>query len=266
MLSLRRRSRARPLLVGRIFVEYNQCRIEFRETSQAATGDTTMRTRVAIVGGLLLMLATAAESQVVVRPRGAVAAYGGWGGWGGGYTGTTPQESWARGMSDVIRAQGDAYEAAARGAISYEQARTAYMDNQLRWHQISLERQRMGEQQRAEKAAADRATRERRQASAVTKPPELLSDGQYDRSTGTAYWPELLATETFADQRAKLDAALKTKAHTGENAQLNQQIIDLSNDMLSRLKASVRDVPPATYMESRKFLDQLSKEAKMGLG
>ncbi|MDZ4685546.1 MAG: hypothetical protein SH850_10825, partial [Planctomycetaceae bacterium] len=194
--------------------------------------------------------------------------YGGgwWGGISPGYTGSTPAESYARGMSEVIRAEGDAYEAATRGAINYEQARASYMENKLRWHEISLQRQQMGEQQRAQNAAAERAARERRQASNPEKPPELLSDGQYDRATGAVHWPELLATEAFADQRAKLDEALKVKSHTGENFQVNQQIINLTQDMQTRLKGRIRDVPSSTYLEARKFLDQLGREARMGLG
>ncbi|HUQ68498.1 MAG TPA: hypothetical protein VM165_03180 [Planctomycetaceae bacterium] len=231
-----------------------------------------MRWCVCLAGLVLVASAMTADSQVVTAtgPRGNTVSgvgYGGgwWGGAGANFS-STPAEGYARGMSEVIRAQGDAYEAATRGAINYEQARASYMENKLRWHEISLQREQMGEQRRAEYAASQRAARERRQASNTEKPPELLSDGQYDRTTGTAHWPELLATEAFSAQRAKLDEALKVKAHTGENFQVNQQIINLTQDLQTLLKARIRDVPPSTYLEARKFLDQLAREARMGMG
>jgi hypothetical protein len=236
-----------------------------------------MRIPIGLASLILAASAIAARSQVVgvTGPRGNTAyrygvgyglgyGTGSWGGMGARYTGTTPAESYARGMSEVIRAQGDAYEAATRGAISYEQARANYMENKLRWHEISLQRQQMGEQKRAQNAAAERAARERRQATAGDKPPELLSDAQYDRTTGTVHWPELLATEPFADQRAKLEETLKVRARTGGHASINQQIIDQTQDMQTLLKSRIRDVPPASYMDARKFLDQLTREARLG--
>jgi len=230
-----------------------------------------MRWCVCLAGLVLVAFAMTADSQVVgvSGPRGNT-AYGvgyGTGWWGGGANfSSTPAEGYARGMSEVIRAQGDAYEAAARGAISYEQARASYQENKLRWHEISLQREQMGEQRRAEYAASQRAARERRQASNTQKPPELLSEGQYDRTAGTVHWPELLATDAFKDQRSKLEEALKVKAHTGENFQVNQQIVNLTQDMQTLLKGRIRDVPPSTYLEARKFLDQLAREARLGLG
>jgi hypothetical protein len=252
------------MLVGGIAAEYNPCGSVFLIELQVAAGEMTMRSQITLAGLILLATALTADSQVVVGPNGGVAP-GGW--WSGGTNfASTPQEGWARGQADLIRAQADAYETAARGAISYEQARTSYMENRLRWHQIALQRQQMGEEQRANKAAAERAARERRQATAVVKPPERLSDSLYDRTTGVIQWPELLMTSPFAEERALLDQALKLRAHTGDSFSVDQQILNLTTAMLDRLKSHIREVPSGSYLEARKVLDLLGKEMRQALG
>lgn len=227
-----------------------------------------MSPRVVWLGLGVILLAAAADGQVN-RPPVVVRGYPGAGWWGGvapGYTGTTPAESYARGMSEVIRARGDAYEAATRGAISYEQARASYLENQARWQEMHLQRKAMLEQQRQQQVLANRAANERRQSGPTSKPPELLSDVIYDRASGAVHWPEALAGEGFSQERVKLDEALKVRARTGDHAGVNQQIIDLTEQMQSRLKSRIREMPPANYLEAHKFLDQLAKEMQLGLG
>jgi hypothetical protein len=222
-----------------------------------------MATRIGGVVVLVLGLAMTAEAQVVVRQNWGP----GWWGMGPGYTGTTPQESWARGMSEVIRARGDAYEAATRGAINYEQARAGYLENQARWQELHLQRKDTINQQRQMRADANRANRERQQASQpAARPPELLSDVLYDRAAGIIHWPEALMNEGFADLRSQLDDSLKIRARTGDHAPVNRQILDLAQQMTNRLRAQIRDIPAASFMEARRFLDQLANEMRIGLG
>lgn len=191
--------------------------------------------------------------------------------WGAGafapgyYAGTTPAESYAMGQAALIRAQGDAYRAAAAGAIDYEQARRTFMENQQRWHEITLQRRQMGEQQRAERAAADRAARERR---ALANPPSpiAMSDAQYDPKTGEVTWPELLQTDQFLSQRQQLDELLKLRAHTGKTADVDEQILQSATAFRNDLKQKIRQLPPSDYIESRKFLDSLINDARSSLG
>jgi hypothetical protein len=139
------------------------------------------------------------------------------------------------------------------------------MENRLRWHQIALQRQQMGEEQRAKKVAADQAARDRRLATAASRAPERLSDSQYDRTTGVIQWPEVLMTQPFAEERTQLDEALKVRAHTGDSFAVNQQILNLTTAMLERLKGHIRDIPSGSYMEARKVLDLLGKEMRQAL-
>ncbi|OYW13512.1 MAG: hypothetical protein B7Z55_16735, partial [Planctomycetales bacterium 12-60-4] len=196
---------------------------------------------------------------------GGLGWYGGFG--PGYYTGTTPAESYARGQAEMIRAQGEAYRAAAAGAIDYEQARASYMENQLRWHQIQLERRQMGEQERQEHYAAERAARERRNSSAEPPPAATsLSDSQYDRGTGTITWPEVLQANGFANGRTEVEELLKLRARTGNTNDVSEQIYDATSAMLTQLKQQVKSLPPTGYIEARKFLTLLMSEVQPPVG
>ena len=183
------------------------------------------------------------------------AAAGYYGGYGN--MGSTPAESYARGQAEMIRAQGEAYKNAAAGAIDYEQARAVYLENQQKWQQIQFERKQMGEQKRAEEQAAQRAARERRQASNPTPPPAEISDLQYEPSTGNVTWPELLQGDQFTNGRKTLEELFKVKAHTGGTSDVNEQIFDAASALRTQLKSQVRQVSPNDYIEARKFLDQV---------
>jgi len=219
---------------------------------------------------MTLAAAVAADAQFVNRNYGNHNyGYGGW--WGGvgvnvGSIGVTPAESYARGQADVLRAQGEAYEAAARGAIDYEQARTTYMENQQRWHEIQLERQRMGEQQRAEKQAADRAQRERRKYNQPPKPAAELTDSQYDRATGTVHWPVLLSDSQFAMHREQLEQDLLMRAHVGPTSANDANILVETDALIAQLKSNIKNLPPTDYIEARKFLNLLKNEVQQPAG
>ncbi|MBI1349059.1 hypothetical protein GC163_22535 [bacterium] len=219
---------------------------------------------------VLLSVVLVADGQVYRNYGYRNPGYGGW--WGGvgiyaGGIGTTPAESYARGQADVLRAQGQAYEAAARGAVSYEQARATYIENQERWHQIQMERQKQGEQARAEKQAADRAARERRQANQSPPTPQLaLSDSQYDRASGTVHWPLLLGDARFNTNREELEQELLLRAHVGSTLDNDARIVATTDALIAQLKADIKTLPPTDYIEARKFLNALKNEVEQPAG
>lgn len=226
-----------------------------------------MCNRIGLVVALVLGLAVAGEAQV--RRYGYRGGYGlgaFYGGFGAGYTGSTPAESYARGQAEMLRAQGDAYQAAAAGAIDYEQARGAYMENQKRWQEIQMERRKLGEQERSEHYAAERAARARRNVSTPPPAAVTLSDSQYDRGTGTINWPEVLERDAFAKTRQDIEQLLRLKAHTGSTNQVNDQLADAVQEMLADLKKEVKSLPPSGYIEGRKFLTLLLSELQPTAG
>ncbi len=226
-----------------------------------------MRVRIGLVVALVLGLAVVGDAQVRrYGYRGGLGWGALYGGLGAGYTGSTPAESYARGQAEMLRAQGDAYQAAAAGAIDYEQARGAYMENQKRWQEIQMERRKMGEQERQEHYAAQRAARDRRSVSAPPPAAMSLSDAQYDRGTGAISWPEVLQGDAFATGRAAIEELLKLKAHTGSTSDVNDRIYQSTSALLAQLKQQVKTLPPSGYIEARKFLTLLQSEVQPPVG
>jgi hypothetical protein len=211
---------------------------------------------LAFSASICLTIANSAVAQL------ALGAYAYGQGWGSNFA-STPAEGYARGMADVIRAQGQAYESATRGAIAYEQARSAYIQNELLWQQTAQERQREGYARREQYYANQRALRDRRNAMADHEPPPAkLSAMQYDRATGLVKWPDALQTEPFSGDRKGLEDLLVTRAHTGESSAVDRRIHDSALQMQARLKGQIRDLPPQSYLDSRKFLDLLAAETR----
>lgn len=224
-----------------------------------------MNSRTLIVVLLLGALSPDVLSAQWYR-RGARVTLGGWG-WGWGWEGnfaSTPQESYARGMADVIRAQAQAQESAARAAIDYETARSAYIQNQKLWQETAMQREQYGLQRREQYYASRRAARDRRKAmtAAEDAPPPRLSSSQYDRATGLVKWPEALQAQAFTPERTALEELLVVKAHTGSTVDVNQKIYDATKALQNKLKAQIRDLPPQLYLDARKFLDYLAAEAR----
>lgn len=182
----------------------------------------------------------------------------------GAYGGTTAAQSYMQGQAEVIRAQGAAYQAAARGAVDYEQARAAYMENQQRWHEMQLQRQREAAASRDEYFAAQRAARERRQANQPSKVSDTLSDTVYNRATGEVVWPTLLQQDLFKDSREELGNLLRTKAHTGSVDNIDEQIVQAAAVLREQLRQQIRSVTPHDYIDARRFLDQLTDEIQAG--
>ena len=80
----------------------------------------------------------------------AAAAYGQWGrSFYSDNRASTAGESWARGMSDVIRANGAANVMNSRAAINSQEAASMYMDNRLKYTQTYFENRKMNREYRA---------------------------------------------------------------------------------------------------------------------
>jgi len=217
-----------------------------------------MLSRALLIAALLGMFVESADAQYYYRRYGYHRGHR-WGGYGG--FATTPAESYARGMAAVIRAEGQAYANASQAAINFEQARSAYLKNELLWQKTAEERRRLGTQKREQADAAERAARERHQSMAEHAPqPAKLSSTQFDRSTGLVTWPATLLTERFKKDREQLEELLVTRAHTGESTAMENKIYETARHMQSTLKDQIHELSPHDYIESRKFLDQLAAE------
>ena len=189
---------------------------------------------------------------------------GGYGGWGGYNFSSTPVEGALRGQADVIRAAGEASESYTNALINYEEARSRYYDNKLKWAEIYWQRRRLNEAERQVDYDKQRARRDNYRNNR-SRTVARLNPSQLDPSTGKIYWPTALQAPEFYSYRTKLDELLLTQAHSNHPG-LSSEINRTSLAMKNELKTHIRDMTPNEYLEARKFIDGLTTEALIPAG
>src|SRR6478672_2396235 len=89
-----------------------------------------MRTMRMLIGGVTLAIASL-QGSVACAQWGQYGVFGYTGGFGGG----TLEGNYLQGMSQVIRSEGEYNYNTAQAGISFEEARSKYLDNQKKWSQ-----------------------------------------------------------------------------------------------------------------------------------
>lgn len=234
-----------------------------RECRGRRLSRTVSRTRRMILPlGLVAGLASAALAQYGNTHVGWGIATP-WGGWGWNFSGplgSTPAESYARGMADLTRARGEAYANAARGAIDYEAARKSYIENQQLWQESMQERRRMALSQREADTARRLASRDRWLATRQQPATETLSEARFDKDTGHVEWPTGLQGDEFAAQRNSISQGLEILGRTSGHGDTAIQVVEQINALQADLKARITRMDAGEYIEARKFLDSLRSQ------
>jgi hypothetical protein len=188
---------------------------------------------------------------------GAAAAYGypyGYWGYGGGQT---PEGAAYTGMANLVRAQGEYDESAARAAANYEQARSIYIDNQRK---LDIERQRSNRERTArisKRQMDDKAARDQARANAEAhRPPPLASD-QFNASSGQVNWPKVLMGPEFNAARQAMEQLLQKWVSSQATSEVRHDIIFKAGEMKDVLRKEILNLEAVDYSESRKFLDSL---------
>lgn len=226
-----------------------------------------------IAGGVVLWNENSAEAQYRVgvgggrwyRPGGYGYGYGGWG-WNSGAS--TVAGGYGEGMSQVIRAQGQANKDDAEARLTREEARTKNIENNQKaadayWAMKDRYRQhKESERQRnAERAAKNRAKLEN--ADIGPRYQGLGPDG-FDSVTGKINWPTVLQTSDFEEYRTKLDQLFEYRTLIGCAAgSTNSKDIKSATDaMRDALKQQITKLSPDDYIDARKFIDGLAYEGR----
>ena len=184
------------------------------------------------------------------------------GGYGyGGYGVSTPASANMRGMSSVIRAQGQYNLATSRALINYQQARSRYIDNQVKWQQAYHTMRRSAEAYWEQDREQRAASRDRWLASRGSGKAPPLSPSQFDPHTGTIHWPAVLGGQEFASSRSKIEDLFGVRAHTSGGAATHAQIHAALREMSAQLRGEIHKLPPHDYLAGRKFLDSLETES-----
>jgi ubiquitin len=195
-----------------------------------------------------------------------VAALGSWAAaqyYGGAYINnkaSTPGESHARGMSDMVRSQGMANLANSEAAINMTEATKRNMENRDQWTDTYFQMRQKNRDYRAAERRP-RASREDFVRMAAAGRPSKLSPSDLDSVTGEIDWPRALTRPEFADSRTTLENLFAKRAAYGQSTwKDSSQIAAITKKMEEDLKKVIRDVPPSDYTASKRFLDSLAYE------
>ncbi|TWT78097.1 hypothetical protein Pla123a_08860 [Posidoniimonas polymericola] len=165
-------------------------------------------------------------------------------GYGGGYHASTAGESYARGMADAVRAQGEKNLADSQAAMNIEDARSANIDNRTKATNAYWERKKIYEENTAEQRYKDAQERAKVRDRNMLK---SISANELDPTTGQVSWPALLKQETFDEFRKPLDDTFAKKGADGV----------LSSDDYLEAKSLIKQFRTAVTAQRGEFADDI---------
>ena len=208
-----------------------------------------MRIAFLVAAGILLLPGTVAFGQYINNKA------------------STAGESHARGMSDVIRAQGSSNLMNSRAAINVQQADSAYLDNRLKYTQTYFENRKMNREYRAAERGPP-ITEQQAEQIARARAPKRATANDLDPITGGLDWPMELNTPEYADYRTKLDQLFSERAKQGGAIGMNtyNDIRSTSNELLATLKGNIKNYSPDQYMQAKRFVERINNETRFPTG
>ena len=175
---------------------------------------------------------------------------------------STPAESYARGMSDVVRSRGQYNLDTSAAAINVSQARSNEIDNYSKWTNTYFEARATNRAYRAAEKGP-RPSSEDWVRWAKEGAPKPLSPGQFDPVTGKINWPTMLQASEFAELRSEMDELFAKRAT--ESSLTIQDFVKIDNtakSLLAELKKYIRDVPANQSIASKEFVKSLAGEVR----
>ncbi len=183
---------------------------------------------------------------------------------------STVGESYARGISDVVRARGQYNLLTSESLINVETARKQNMENRLQWTQTYFEMRKMNrEYRKAERGPTPSASTFERWARDAA--PDRLKSVQLDSITGRINWPTLLQQDQYSALRASLEDAFTQRAerHGAIGPEAALRIHDNTNQMMQMLENELQQsrvnnnpLPSYLYLDAKKFIQSLAYEAR----
>ncbi|HWB11397.1 MAG TPA: hypothetical protein VG826_19360 [Pirellulales bacterium] len=186
----------------------------------------------------------------------------GWPGFYGGYA-STAGEGFAIGMADMVRATGMATLMGSMAASNVEDARSKYIDNQMKATQGYIDRQRMLQSYQASLRRPP-PTSEQLYRLAQQGLPKSLTATQLDPVTGKITWPVVLRDEPFDSYRESAqaffhEAVANPQTFTYESY---NQLREAGAECLAELKSRLKDYNPNDYIQAKKFVESLTYAAQ----
>jgi hypothetical protein len=183
------------------------------------------------------------------------------------YGSSTVGEGWARGIGEVIRAQGEYNLATSAAAVNFSEARRHEIENNKLWVQTYFEIREIHRQAREAEENRRRWTPEDWVRYAQAGKPRPLKNSELDAVTGKITWPILLRGDALSGLRSQLQQAFLDRTYHGViGPETLTKVTQATDDMLAALRLQIRDVPPPQYIEARRFLQSLAYEASQPAG
>src|SRR5258708_20593770 len=213
--------------------------------------------RMTAASGVLaigLFASTAANAQqVAISP---------WWFGGGNYGGGTVDGNFLSGLSQVIRAQGDYNAETAAGLVSFEDARSRYIDNVNKWTQAYFQ---MREANQSFQIQMRELNKHSPQALAKAAEVPQLGRDELDPVTGKLNWPDALMSDQFAKYRDEIDHLFELRAVTSLRADAAAKLRVATQDMTEMLRSNIDNLTVADFVAARKFLDRLESSVAISL-
>ena len=206
--------------------------------------------------GTLAIGAMVAQAQTSATTGGKTAAVtvipsvaGPYTGYPYGYYGSsTPGEGYARGIADVIRAQGDYNLSSSAAAVNLSMARQQEIENQKKWTQTYFEIRDINRQVFDTEQKRRRGSPEDWIRYAEAGKPKRLSPSELDAVTGEIHWPMLLTAQDYSSHRIELEKAFAERAYHGVmGAETFLKVLQLTDELAASLKSQIRDLPSEKY-------------------
>ncbi len=189
---------------------------------------------------LIGLSAAAAQAQVVVDQA------------------ATAGESYARGMSGIISAQGQRNLDSSQAAINLTDARSNQIDNQVKsvnayWEKRGIYQQHVDEEM---------AKVEQKRSQYIAHRGSLdLSTEEFDRTTGQIAWPKILEQASFDSYRKTLDTLFHDRSYNGALTG-NQYMAATTaiNDWRAAILGQKADYPGPILQQMLRFLIKVKRE------
>lgn len=185
--------------------------------------------------------------------------------YGGNYA-TTPGESYAMGMSNLVRSAGMATLMTSQAASTGEDAISKHLDNTVKYTRIYEQRMREVQAQRAEHRAKTHKpppTSEQLHRWAHQGVPKPLSSSQLDPVTGAIGWPVALRDDHFESYRRSTQKLFSDAVAHPETIAFESyhRLEESSDDCLAQLKSRINDYRASDYIEAKNFVKSLAYAA-----
>ena len=177
---------------------------------------------------------------------------------------STAGESYARGVSGIISAQGQKNLSNSQAAINMTDARSNQIDNQVKsvnayWEKKGIYQQHVEAENQQIEAKRDRYIARRGSLD--------LSTDEFDRTTGQVNWPKILQQSAYDPYRTQLDTMFHDRSYNG--ALTGDQYVEATtayNDWRDAILGQKSEYPSPVLQQMLRFLIKVKRELDDNLG